>query len=35
MELIILQVEANMLESGLEMKNMAKEVIPFLVNIHF
>ena len=35
MELIILQVEANMLESGLKMNNMAKEAEPGLVNIHF
>jgi len=33
MELIILQMEANMLESGLKINNMAKEPIPGLVNI--
>jgi len=32
MELKILQMEANMLESGLKVKNMAKEAIPFLFN---
>ena len=34
MELKILQMEANMLESGLKMNKMAKEAEPGLVNIH-
>ena len=32
---IIIQMEANMLESGLRINNMAIEAKPGLVNIHF
>jgi hypothetical protein len=32
---IIIQMEPNMLESGLRINNMAKEAKPGLVNIHF